>query len=129
MNFIVFGNYANLYKLEYFFRLLFAAGREGHMLEILSHVHIRSLTPTPGLIFTVKLTLNSHFGFPNPIIVYIFRYFQAIIAILMVLSGSIYSLIDFFSFTAWIFYGGSMIALLVMRYTKPDVRRPYKVEF
>lgn len=45
----------------------------------------------------------------------------------MVLSGSIYSLIDFFSFTAWIFYGGSMIALLVMRYTKPDVRRPYKV--
>ncbi|XP_065202893.1 b(0,+)-type amino acid transporter 1 [Planococcus citri] len=84
-------------------RLLFAAGREGHMLEVLSHVHIRSLTPTPGLIFT------------------------AIIAIIMVLSGTIHSLIDFFSFTAWIFYGGAMIALLVMRYTKPDIRRPYKV--
>ncbi|XKL68048.1 hypothetical protein PGB90_003539 [Kerria lacca] len=84
-------------------RLLFAAGREGHMLEVLSHVHVRSLTPTPGLIFT------------------------AIIAIIMVLSGSIYSLIDFFSFTAWIFYGGAMVALLVMRYTKPEAPRPYKV--
>lgn len=84
-------------------RLLFAAGREGHMMQVVSHVHITSLTPTPGLIFT------------------------AVIAILMVFSGTIDSLIDFFSFTAWIFYGGAMVALLVMRITRPDVRRPYKV--
>lgn len=45
----------------------------------------------------------------------------------MVLYGTIDSLIDFFSFTAWIFYGGSMVALLVMRYTKPNYPRPYKV--
>lgn len=45
----------------------------------------------------------------------------------MVLSGTIDSLIDFFSFTAWIFYGGAMIALIVMRYTKPNHPRPYKV--
>lgn len=44
----------------------------------------------------------------------------------MVLSGSIDSLIDFFSFTAWIFYGGAMVALLVMRKTRPDHPRPYK---
>lgn len=41
--------------------------------------------------------------------------------------GTIESLIDFFSFTAWIFYGGSMLALIVMRYTKPHAKRPYKV--
>lgn len=44
----------------------------------------------------------------------------------MVLSGTIDSLIDFFSFTAWIFYGGAMVALLVMRKTRPNHPRPYK---
>jgi amino acid transporter len=47
----------------------------------------------------------------------------------MVTSGTIDSLIDFFSFTAWIFYGGAMLALLVMRKTKKDAPRPYKVFF
>uniref|UniRef100_T1H1U6 Amino acid permease/ SLC12A domain-containing protein n=1 Tax=Megaselia scalaris TaxID=36166 RepID=T1H1U6_MEGSC len=51
----------------------------------------------------------------------------SLIAAAMVLYGTIDSLIDFFSFTAWIFYGGSMVALLVMRYTKPNYPRPYKV--
>lgn len=45
----------------------------------------------------------------------------------MVSYGTIDSLIDFFSFTAWIFYGGAMLALIVMRYTKPNYPRPYKV--
>jgi hypothetical protein len=57
-----------------------------------------------------------------------FRFsFQSLIAVAMVISGSIDSLIDFFSFTAWIFYGGSMLALIVMRFTKPNAPRPYKV--
>lgn len=55
--------------------------------------------------------------------------FQSIIAGAMVLYGTIDSLIDFFSFTAWIFYGGAMLALIVMRYTKPNYPRPYKVYF
>lgn len=49
------------------------------------------------------------------------------IAACMVAYGTIDSLIDFFSFTAWIFYGGAMLALIVMRYTKPNYPRPYKV--
>ncbi|XP_063242895.1 b(0,+)-type amino acid transporter 1 isoform X2 [Bacillus rossius redtenbacheri] len=84
-------------------RLCYAASREGHLLDILSYVHIRRYTPAPGLIF------------------------HSLIAGAMVLSGSIDSLIDFFSFTAWIFYGGAMLALIVMRYTKPHAPRPYKV--
>lgn len=32
-------------------RLCFAASREGHLLDILSYVHVRRLTPAPGLIF------------------------------------------------------------------------------
>ncbi|KAI8121644.1 + type amino acid transporter 1, b-0 [Lucilia cuprina] len=84
-------------------RLCFAASREGHLLDILSYVHVRRLTPAPGLIF------------------------HSLIAAAMVLYGTIDSLIDFFSFTAWIFYGGSMLALIVMRFTKPNYPRPYKV--
>ncbi|ENN74488.1 hypothetical protein D910_03886 [Dendroctonus ponderosae] len=84
-------------------RLCFAASREGHLLDILSYVHVRRYTPSPGLIF------------------------HSIIAGAMVLYGTIDSLIDFFSFTAWIFYGGAMLALIVMRHTKPNYPRPYKV--
>ncbi|CAH1173450.1 unnamed protein product [Phaedon cochleariae] len=84
-------------------RLCFAASREGHLLDILSYVHIRRYTPSPGLIF------------------------HSIIAGAMVMYGTIDSLIDFFSFTAWIFYGGAMLALIVMRHTKPTYPRPYKV--
>ncbi|KDR13693.1 b(0,+)-type amino acid transporter 1 isoform X2 [Zootermopsis nevadensis] len=84
-------------------RLCFAASREGHLLDILSYVHVRRFTPAPGLIF------------------------HSLIAVAMVMSGTIDSLIDFFSFTAWIFYGGSMLALIVMRRTKPNAPRPYKV--
>ena len=45
----------------------------------------------------------------------------------MITGGNIESLIDFFSFTVWIFYGMAMLALLVLRKTKPDHARPYKV--
>lgn len=62
---------------------------------------------------TMKLTVSS--------------FFQSLIAVAMVLYGTIDSLIDFFSFTAWIFYGGAMLALIVMRFTKPHAPRPYKV--
>ncbi|KAI5700179.1 hypothetical protein M8J75_015396 [Diaphorina citri] len=41
-------------------RLCFAAGREGHLLDILSYVHIRRLTPAPGLIFHPTKSNSSH---------------------------------------------------------------------
>ncbi|KAK3893117.1 hypothetical protein Pcinc_003053 [Petrolisthes cinctipes] len=84
-------------------RLCFVAAREGHMVDVLSYVHARKHTPSPALLF------------------------NAAIALIMVIPSDIGSLIDFFSFTAWIFYGGSMVALLVLRYTMKDVHRPYKV--
>lgn len=54
-------------------------------------------------------------------------FLQTFLAGLMVLMGDIFALIDFFSFTAWMFYGSTMAALLVLRYTMKDVERPYKV--
>ena len=53
--------------------------------------------------------------------------FQTLIAASMVLMGEIFELIDFFSFTAWFFYGLTMLSLIVLRVTQKDRPRPYKV--
>ena len=45
----------------------------------------------------------------------------------MIVQGNIESLIDFFSFTVWIFYGMAMAALIMLRVKKPEIARPYKV--
>ena len=85
-------------------RLCYVASREGHLVDVLSFVHVKKMTPAPAVLF------------------------HALVAIGMVLSGSIEGLIDFFSFTVWIFYGASMLALIVLRYREPKLHRPYKVK-
>lgn len=52
---------------------------------------------------------------------------QGLFAFLFIISGDIKSLIDFCSFLVWIFYGFAMVALMVMRKTKKDASRHYKV--
>ena len=84
-------------------RVMYVAAREGHLPEFLSYVHTKQFTPLPSLVVST------------------------ILACLMVLMGDIFALIDFFSFAAWMFYGGTMAALIVMRYTQKDAYRPYKV--
>ncbi|XP_040576621.1 b(0,+)-type amino acid transporter 1 [Lepeophtheirus salmonis] len=84
-------------------RLCYVASREGHLVDVLSFVHKDVLTPAPALLF------------------------HALVAIVMIVSGDIESLIDFFSFTVWIFYGMSMLALLILRRNRPNLPRPYKV--
>ena len=84
-------------------RLCYVASREGHLVDILSFVHKDNLTPAPALLF------------------------NALIAFSMILGGDIDSLIDFFSFTVWIFYGMSMLAVILLRKTSPNLARPYKV--
>uniref|UniRef100_A0A2S2Q744 B(0,+)-type amino acid transporter 1 n=1 Tax=Sipha flava TaxID=143950 RepID=A0A2S2Q744_9HEMI len=84
-------------------RLCFAASREGQMLEVFSYVSVKNLTPAPAVVL------------------------QGLLTLVCLLSGDIISLIEFASFLSWLFYGISMVALLVLRYTKRDVKRPFKV--
>ena len=46
----------------------------------------------------------------------------------MISISNIGSLVDFFSFAAWFFYGTAVSTLLVQRYTKRDVERIIKVK-
>nr|KAG5696597.1 hypothetical protein BaRGS_034058 [Batillaria attramentaria] len=52
-----------------------------------------------------------------------------VVALLMIIPGDIGSLIDFFSFTAWLFYGLTFTSLIVFRFRTKwrDARRAYKV--
>lgn len=52
---------------------------------------------------------------------------QGLLSLFFMLVGDILKLIDFASFLIWVFYGLSMVALIIMRRTKPDVKRPYRV--
>ena len=52
---------------------------------------------------------------------------QSLLSLVFIIPGNVGSLIDFFSFAVWLFYGGTMVALLVLRFTQPDLKRPYKV--
>nr|CAD7258620.1 unnamed protein product [Timema shepardi] len=84
-------------------RLLYVAGREGHMLEMFSFIHMRRLTPAPAVAM------------------------QGVLTLLFIVAGNITALIDFASFLVWFFYGLAMVALIVMRKTKRNIHRPYQV--
>ncbi|XP_067652380.1 b(0,+)-type amino acid transporter 1-like isoform X2 [Haliotis asinina] len=84
-------------------RVVYAAARDNNLPEILSYIQVKQLTPLPSMIFTI------------------------FISILMIIPGDIGSLIDFFSFTAWMFYGMTFLSLIVLRFKMKDAPRPYKV--
>ncbi|XP_036399957.1 b(0,+)-type amino acid transporter 1 [Megalops cyprinoides] len=84
-------------------RLTYVAGREGHMVKILSYISLKRCTPSPALIF------------------------NGILAIFYILPADINSLINYFSFAQWAFYGLTALALIVMRFTRKELNRPVKV--
>ncbi|XP_054245667.1 B(0,+)-type amino acid transporter 1 [Indicator indicator] len=84
-------------------RLVYVAGREGHMLKVLSYISVKHLTPAPAIIF------------------------YGAIAIIYIIPGDINTLINYFSFAVWIFYGLTILGLIVMRFTRTELMRPIKV--
>ncbi|XP_057256150.1 B(0,+)-type amino acid transporter 1 isoform X2 [Pezoporus wallicus] len=84
-------------------RLVYVAGREGHMLKLLSYISVKRLTPAPAIIF------------------------YGIVAIIYIIPGDIDTLINYCSFAIWIFYGLTVLALIVMRFTRKDLKRPVKI--
>ncbi|XP_013923973.1 PREDICTED: B(0,+)-type amino acid transporter 1 [Thamnophis sirtalis] len=84
-------------------RLAYVAGREGHMLKVLSYISVKRLTPAPAIIF------------------------YATVGFFYILPGDINTLINYFSFAVWLFYGLTVLGLIIMRYTRKDLKRPIKV--
>lgn len=56
------------------------------------------------------------------------RGLQTGLALLMFITSDIYALINYLSFNHWLWIGISILSLLQLRRTKPDVPRPIKVD-
>ncbi|XP_052005638.1 b(0,+)-type amino acid transporter 1 [Xyrauchen texanus] len=84
-------------------RLTYVAGREGHMVRILSYISVKRYTPAPALIF------------------------NGILSIIYIIPADVNTLINYFSFAQWAFYGLTCLALIVMRFTRKELHRPVKV--
>ncbi|KAM6953036.1 cystine/glutamate transporter isoform 2-T2 [Lycodopsis pacificus] len=84
-------------------RMFFVASREGQLPEVLSMIHVRRHTPLAAVLILYPMTT------------------------LQVFVGDIYSLLNFMSFLRWLFIGVVVLGLIYLRYTKPDLPRPFKV--
>ncbi|EDO37074.1 predicted protein [Nematostella vectensis] len=86
-------------------RLTYTAARDGLLPSMLAMIQVKRLTPLPSMLLTSTIA----------------------ICMLLPPGSNFMSLVGFFSFAAWLFYGGSFAALLWLRYKKPEMPRPYRV--
>lgn len=84
-------------------RISHVAAKEGHMLDVLSYIHIEKRTPV------------------GPILL------NAILGIIFIIPGEIGPLVDCFGFTTCIFYCMTMVAVVLLRFTRKDAPRPITV--
>ncbi|XP_051502210.1 b(0,+)-type amino acid transporter 1 [Myxocyprinus asiaticus] len=84
-------------------RVCYVAAREGHMPDILAMAHMHRLTPSPALIFTT------------------------VISLIVLIPGDFQGIVNFFSFTAWFFYGVTFSGLLYLKIKKPELPRAITV--
>lgn len=86
-------------------RVVYTTAREGQMPRIFGTIQRKRKTPIPAM------------------------WFECSIACLMLIpdSTSFETIIHYFSFAAWVFYGLAIIALLWARYKYPDWKRPFKI--
>jgi basic amino acid/polyamine antiporter, APA family len=83
-------------------RPAYAMARDGIFFKIADGVHQKYRTPARALIF------------------------QCVLASLMALTGTFEELTNLFIFAGWIFYGLAVVALFRLRYTEPNMSRPYR---
>lgn len=85
-------------------RMCFAGARNGHMPELLAHINVKCMSPMPSLVFLMLISL------------------------IMLIPDNLTSLITYCTVVESFFTTLSCSAVLWLRYKKPDLPRPIKVQ-
>ena len=83
-------------------RLFYVASQEKQVPSVMGMISIHNSTPTPSLIVSCAMSLA------------------------MLVQSDVYALINYFSFTLWLFTGVATAGLIKLRLTKPHIKRPIK---
>ncbi|GAB6027572.1 hypothetical protein CHUAL_001811 [Chamberlinius hualienensis] len=84
-------------------RLFYAGALEGQMPEILTMIQIRRMTPTPAVLF------------------------MSFLSMCYLTSSNIFALINYVGFATWMAIGVAVVCLPYLRWKRPDLHRPIKV--
>ncbi|OBZ84424.1 b(0,+)-type amino acid transporter 1 [Choanephora cucurbitarum] len=84
-------------------RIIYVSAKQGHIPNVFGKLSQSRQTPILALILQATLTT------------------------IMIMIGSFRVLVNFYSFAAWLFHFLAVLSLLILRYTEPDLKRPYRV--
>lgn len=115
-------------------RLFFVGAREGHLPDSLSLIHLERYTPVPALLFNVRPistpsrnTNASEFRTVSNFCCCALSGLQGLMGLIFLCVEDVFQLINYFSFSYWLYVGLSVAGLIYLRVTQPDRHRPVKV--
>lgn len=81
-------------------RLFYVASQERQVPHVMGMISVERSTPTPSLIVSCLMSLG------------------------MLVTSDVYQLINYFSFTLWLWTGIATASLIYLRKTRPEMKRP-----